>query len=90
LREGDTYLQSGKVNNAVDVGVSFEDLVKGRLVGDVDLSELGLLARDQGNALQSLWGGIVEVIGNDDLVASLEQSEGGEGADVASSTARDV
>ena len=74
------------MDNAVNVGVSFEHLVESSLIGDIELRELGLLAADQLNAVQGLGGGVVEVVGNDDLVASLEQSEGGEGANVAGST----
>lgn len=32
------------MNDAVDVGVSLEDLVKGSFVGDIELRELGPLA----------------------------------------------
>jgi hypothetical protein len=75
------------VNNAVNVGVSLEHLVEILLVGDIELNELGLLAGDQFNAVQSLGGGVVQVVSNDDLVASLQQSEGGERANVARATA---
>lgn len=83
---GKAHLQSSKVDNAVNVGVSLEDTVKASLVGDIELSELGLLAADQLNALESLSRGVVEVVSDDDLVASLEESEGGERANVARST----
>lgn len=74
------------MNNAVNVGVRLEDLVESGLVGHIDLSELGLLAGDQLNALESLVGRVVEVVCDNDLVASLEQSEGGEGANVTGTT----
>lgn len=75
------------MDNAVNVGVSLEDLVEVGLVGDIELNELGLLAADGLDTVQSLSGGVVEVVGNDDLVASLQQSQGGEGANVARATA---
>lgn len=75
------------MDNAVNVGVSLEHLVEVLLVGDIELNELGLLAADQLNAVQSLGGGVVQVVSNDDLVASLQQSEGGERANVARATA---
>jgi hypothetical protein len=80
------YLQSSKVNDTVNVGVGLEDLVEASLIGDIQLNELGLLAADQLDPIQGFHGGVVQVVGNDDLVASLEQSEGGEGANVASAT----
>lgn len=78
------------MDNAVNVGVSLEHLVEVLLVGDIELNELGLLAGDQLNAVQSLGGGIVQVVSNDDLVASLQQSEGGERANVARATAGEL
>lgn len=80
-------LEGSEVDNAVDVGVGLEDLVKGLLVGDIELGELGLLAGDQLNATKGLIGGVVEVVGDDDLVTGLEESEGGERANVARATA---
>lgn len=74
------------MDDAVNVGVGLEDTVEASLVGDIELSELGLLTADQLNALESLSGGVVEVVSDDDLVASLEESEGGERANVARST----
>ena len=66
--------------------MGLEDAVEGGLVGDIQLSKLGLLAADQFNTPQSLGRGVVEVVSDDDLVASLEQGEGGEGANVARAT----
>lgn len=74
------------MNNTVNVGVGLENLVESRLVGDIDLSELSLLAGDQLNATKSLGGGVVEVVRDDDLVTSLEESKGGERANVARPT----
>lgn len=81
------YLQRSKVNDAVDVGVSLEDLVEALLVGDIELDEFGLLASDELDTVQSLGGGVVQVVSNDDLVASIEQGKGGERANVAGTTA---
>lgn len=81
-----THLQRSEVNDAVNVGVGLEDLVKGGLVGDIQLRELGLLAGDQLDAMERLGRGIGQAIGDDDLVAGIEEGEGGEGADIARST----
>jgi len=74
------------VNDTVNVGVRLEDLVESGLVGHIDLSEFGFLARDQLNALESLVGRVVKVVCDNDLVASLQQSEGGEGSNVTGTT----
>lgn len=76
------------MDDGVNVGVGLEDLVKGRGVGDIELGELGLLAGDELDATEGLIGGVEEVVGDDDLVAGLEEGEGGEGADVAGATGR--
>ena len=82
-----SYLERSEVDNAVNVGVGLEDLVEALLVSDIELNELGLLAGDQLNAVQGLGGGVVQVVGHDNLVPSLEQGEGGERANVARATA---
>lgn len=69
-----TNLQSSEVDNAVNVGVGLEDLVETLLVGDIELDEVGLLAGDKLNTLESLNGGVVQVVSNDHLVASLQES----------------
>lgn len=74
------------MNDTVNVGVGLEDLVEASLIGDIQLNELGFLAADQLDPVQSFDGGVVQVVSDDDLVASLEECEGGEGANVASAT----
>lgn len=74
------------MNNAVNVGVCGKDLVEGRWVGDISLHELRLLAGDQLNAVDDLCRRVVQVVGDDNLVASLEQGQGREGPDVARSS----
>lgn len=74
------------MNDAVNVGVGLEDLVEAILLGDINLDELGLLAADSLNTVEGLGGGVVQVISDDNLVASLEQGEGGEGANVTGTT----
>lgn len=74
------------MNDTVNVGVGLEDLIESSLIGDIQLGELGLLAGDQLNALEGFGGGVGQVVGDNNLVSSLEESEGGEGANVARST----
>lgn len=66
------------MDNAVNVGVGLEHLVEAALLGDIELVELGLLATDKLNTLESLRRRVVQVVSNDDLVTSLEKGEGGE------------
>ena len=79
-------LQGGEVNDRVDIGMLAEDLVEGRLIGDVDGVELWALASELLQAVDDLFGGVVEVVDDDDLVVGFEQLEDGEGADVAAAT----
>jgi hypothetical protein len=74
------------VNDAVNVGVGSKHLVEGSWVGDISLDELGLLAADQFNAVDDFDGRVVQVVSNNNLVASLEEGEGREGADIARSS----
>ena len=76
------------MNDIVDIRVLLKHLVQGLLIGDVERVVLGSLAADQLDAVQDLLGGVVEVVDDDDLVVGLEESERGERADVASTTAR--
>lgn len=76
------------MDDIVNVRVLLEDLVEGSLVLDVELVELGSLAADELDAVDDFRVGVVEVVNNDDLVVSLEESEGCEGANVAGATAR--
>lgn len=80
------YLQCSEVNDTVNVGVGLKRLVEAILLGDVDLDEIGLLAADGLDAVQGLGGGVVQVVGNDDLVARFQQSQGGEGANISGTT----
>lgn len=75
------------MNDAVNVGVGSKHLVESSRVGDVGLDELGLLAADQFNAVDDFSGRVVQVVSNNNLVASLEEGESREGADIARSTA---
>lgn len=83
-----TYLEGGEVNNAVDLGVLGKHIVEAGLVCDVDLVEGRTLAANKLDAVYGGLGRVEETIDNDDIVAVLEEGEGGEGPDVASTTAK--
>lgn len=74
------------MDDAVNVGVGSKHLVEGSRVGDIGLDELGPLAADQFNAVDDFGGRVVQVVGDDNLVASLEEGEGREGANIARSS----
>lgn len=76
------------MNDAVNVGVGSKHLVEGSWVGDISLDEFGLLAGDQFNAVDDFGRRVVQVVSNDNLVASLEEGEGREGADIARSSVK--
>ena len=75
------------MDDIVNVGVLVKDLVEGHLVGQIGLVELGAAAAEELDAVEGDLGRVVETVDNDDIVAILKQGEGGEGADVARSTA---
>ena len=74
------------MNDIIDIRVLLEHLIQCLFIGDVERVVLGFLAADQLNAVQDLFGGVVEVVDDDDLVVGLEESERGERADVAGAT----
>lgn len=86
-QEKKAHLESSEVDNAVNVRVGGKDFVEIGLVGDIDLGECWSLSTDQFNTVESLFGGIVEVIGDDNLIPSLEQCKSSERANVACATA---
>lgn len=79
-------LESSEVDNGVDSGVLLEDVVESGLVGDVELVEIGTAAADELDAVEGDLRGIVEGVDNYDVVAVLEEGEGGKGANVAGAT----
>ena len=74
------------MNDIVDLRVLFEHGVEGRLVGDVEVDELGPLTADELDAVEDLGGGVVQVVCNDHLVACLEERKRRKRADVACSS----
>lgn len=76
-------LERGEVDDIVNIRMFIEDLVQPRLVRDITAVEYGSLAADELDAVQALFGGIVQVVDDDDLVVSLEKGKSGERADVA-------
>ena len=85
--QGTPHLQGCEVDHAVDVGMSLEDLIEILLFSNVHFHELGAFSRYELNPLKNLFARIVEVVTNDDLVSCLDESKGGEGPNIARSTA---
>ena len=76
------------MNDAVNVRVRRENLVESGLIGDIHGVELGALARDELDSVDAFFGGVVEVVDDDDFVASLKEGEDGERADIAYTSKR--
>jgi hypothetical protein len=67
------------VDHIVNVWVLSEDFVKASLIGDINVVEGRLGARQDLNAVHDLRArGVVAIVDDDDLVASLDQGEGRE------------
>lgn len=75
------------MDDAVNIGMVLEQLVEGAIVGDIDLVELRPLAGKQFDAIDGLLGRIVQVVGDDDFVASFQQGQGGERSNVSGASA---
>lgn len=75
------------MNDIVNIWMRFEDPVKGWLVGHIQVVEYGFLAADDLDAAEDFGGGIVEIVGNDDVVSSFEQCQNCKRANVAGATA---
>jgi hypothetical protein len=72
------YLQSSKVDNAVNVGMRRKDLVQCLFVCDVDLVEVWSLAAEQLDSVKGDFRGIVEAVDDHNFVAMFEKGESGE------------
>jgi hypothetical protein len=80
------YLQGGKVDDTVNIGMRLKDLLECWLIGDIDLVEDRPLAAQQLDAVQADLGRIVQAVDNNHIVAVLKKCEGREGSDIASAT----
>lgn len=76
------------MNDTVNIRMFREDIVKRLFVLDVEIDKVGSLAADELYAIDDFSRGIVEVVCDDDFVASFEEREGGKGADVARASVR--
>lgn len=67
-----TYLESGEVDHAVNVRMRVKDLVEVVFFPDVDLKEFGPLAADELNAIDGFFGGVEQVVRDDDFVVCFK------------------
>ena len=61
------------MNDIVNVGVLLKHLVERSLVCDVDLVKGWSLAANEFDAVHDFWGGVVEVVDDDDFVVCFEE-----------------
>lgn len=76
------------MNHTVNGRVLLENLIESLLVGHIELVEGRTAAGQQLNAVEGNLGRVVEGVDNDNIVTVLKQGKRGEGANVASATAR--
>lgn len=76
------------MDDAVNIRMVVENLVKGAIVGDIELVKLRPLATNQLDSIDGLFGRIVQVVGNDDFIVSFQQGQGGERSNVSGASAR--
>ena len=74
------------MDDIVDVWVLLEHLVERSLICDIALVEGRSLAADELDAVDDFWGGVVEVVDDDDFVVGFEEGKGCERANVAGTT----
>lgn len=74
------------MHDGIDAGVLREDVVETSLVGHIDLVEGRSLSANELDAIDGFLGRVVEVVDDHDVVASEEEFERREGADVARSS----
>lgn len=82
------YLQRCEMDDAVNIRMVLKNLIEGAIVGDVEVVKLRSLAANQLNPVDSLFGRIVQIVGNDDLVPGFQQSQCGERSYVSGASAR--
>ena len=75
--------QAGEMNDRFDSGLSFEQLVEAVAVAHVDLVETGARTRDCLNAVERFELRIAQVVGDDNIVAVLDELDARMRADKA-------
>lgn len=71
------------MDDAVDFGIFYKDLLQPLLICDIDLVEIWSLSAQEFNAIERDYRRVVQTIDNDDFITMLEESERSEGTNVA-------
>ena len=74
------------MDHIVNVWILLKDLVERGLICNVAFVEGRSLAADELDAVYDFFGGVVEVVDDDDLVVGFEEGESRERANVAGTT----
>jgi hypothetical protein len=82
-----THLESSKMNDIVNVCIFCKDLVQSGFVCNVGAVQSRTGAGQQLNPVDYLVVRVVQVVDDDDLVSRLDESESGERANIAHTTA---
>lgn len=64
----------------------FENLIQALLIGDINVIELGFLPADELDTVKNFLRRIVQVVYDDNIVASGQKLQRSEGADISSSS----
>ena len=80
-------LQTGEVDDGVDVGILGEDGIGGGRIAQIGLDEGDGLAGDFLHTAQRLLTGVGQIVHHDDLITCVEQLHAGVAADVTGAAA---
>lgn len=68
-----SYLQSSKMDDAINIGVLLKNPIKRLFIRDVDIVECGPLAADKFDAIDGLFGRVVEIVSDDNFISFFQQ-----------------
>lgn len=74
--------------HTINIRMLLKDSIQGAINRDIDIVERRLLPAQELNSIENFLGRVVQVVGDDDFVASFQQSKSGERADVAGASVR--
>ena len=69
---------------AVYIRMLCEYFVKCSFVRDIEIIKVGFLTADELDAVDDLWGRVIQVVCNDNLIARFQEGQSSEGSDISS------
>lgn len=74
--------------HAINIRMLLKNSVQGAINRNIDIIKRGFLPAEELNSIENFLGRVVQVVSDDDFVASFQKSQSGERADVARSSVR--